>query len=149
MLTYLSPSDVAGIAIDDVAPGPHGAADGYGTHATRYRVKLTDGRWRRVYVDVFGNGGAVYVKRAGERAYVSTEVEAMIEGAESMSLSQARAAARDWQSPGAVGRELATLASSGVATDALADDVRATLPEADGVETFRLLRLLGWSVREI
>jgi hypothetical protein len=38
--------------------------------------------------------------------------------------------ARNWQSPGTVGRELATLASTRVVTDELADDIAKTIREA-------------------
>lgn len=35
--------------------------------------------------------------------------------------------ARDWQSPGTIGRELATLASTRIVTDELADDISRTI----------------------
>lgn len=35
--------------------------------------------------------------------------------------------ARDWQSPGAIGRELATLASTRIVTDELGDDISKTI----------------------
>lgn len=41
--------------------------------------------------------------------------------------------ARDWQSPGTIGRELATLASTRVVTDELADDISRTIRNLRGM----------------
>lgn len=60
----LAPGAVAAIHVDDAAPrNPY--AGGYG-HAipTRYRLTLSDGRTRRVYVMQYGNSGSAYVNVA-------------------------------------------------------------------------------------
>jgi len=148
MASTILPDDVAAIAVDELTP----PASGYGTGVrTRFHLTLTDGRRRRVCVDVYGNGGGTpYVTRAGQRAYLSAAVEAMAyDGAAGyMSDERARELAAMWQSPGAVGRELATLASTGEATADLADDIRATMAGVDPftVDYFQLAALLGYAL---
>lgn len=75
MLT-LHAYDVTDARID--APATHGApAD---KTPTRYRVRLTDGRERRVYASVLGNGASLYVFRdGGKRHYLSTITSSALE----------------------------------------------------------------------
>lgn len=64
--------------VDDTTPRP--PTSGYGEHATPYRLRLDDGRVRRVYVLVYGNGGGMpYVKRAGARHYLAPSAELLVE----------------------------------------------------------------------
>ncbi|UJD20831.1 hypothetical protein SEA_ALUMINUMJESUS_96 [Microbacterium phage AluminumJesus] len=60
----LAPGAVAAIHVDDVTPrNPY--AGGYGRAIpTRYRLTLSDGRTRRVYVVQYGNSGSAYVNVA-------------------------------------------------------------------------------------
>lgn len=132
MRRTLDLSDVLAIKIDDYAPG-HGTASGYGTHRTRYRLQLSDKVWRRVKVDVYGNGGAGgYVRRGGADVYLSTDLEYGLPLLSSGALTADHAGTLAWfyQSPGTIGRHLTMLASGlEVAREDLLDDVRATRAE--------------------
>ena len=70
----LTPANVVEYIADEHAPQ---TMRDYGPKIpTRYRLKLTDGRTRRVYVDVYGNGGGTpYVLIGGGTFYLSADVE--------------------------------------------------------------------------
>lgn len=81
-LARLEASDVESVTVDDRRPSYGATASGYrGKIPTRYRLKCTDGRTRRVYVMVYGNSGSAYVVRAGLDTFLSIDVETMIEDA--------------------------------------------------------------------
>lgn len=53
-----------------------GRSTGYGGQIpTRFMLRLTDGRIRRVYVMCYGNTGTAYVRVAGINRVLSPEVE--------------------------------------------------------------------------
>lgn len=60
-IRYLDPDTVVSMVRDIVAPRI-ATASGYGSRLpTAYRIKLSDNRWRRVYVMCYGNAGTPYV----------------------------------------------------------------------------------------
>ena len=75
----LAPGAVTAIHCDAAAPyNPY--SSGYGSAIpTRYRLTLTDGRTRRVYVAQYGNAGSAYVNvtEGGVKvwAFLDTETE--------------------------------------------------------------------------
>lgn len=75
----LAPGVVSAIHVDDHAPfSPY--VTGYGSAIpTRYRLTLSDGRTRRVYVAQYGNSGSAYVNvtEDGVRvwAFLDTDTE--------------------------------------------------------------------------
>ncbi|UOE45955.1 hypothetical protein [Agromyces larvae] len=68
----LAPDAITVARYDRDAPAvPRGD---YGRYPTNYRLTLIDGRTRRVYVDVYSNGGGTpYVVIRGEVAYLTDE----------------------------------------------------------------------------
>lgn len=76
-LQYLSADRVTGYARDASAPiGRHRSASGYGGMIpTTYRIMLTDGRFRRVYVMCYSNSGSAYVRINGKNVFLSVDVE--------------------------------------------------------------------------
>ena len=80
MLPYLTPADVIAYHTAPAAPRYGQTATGYGPKIpTRYRLTLTDGRTRRVYVAQYGNSGSAYVIRGGESVYLSSDVEHVLQ----------------------------------------------------------------------
>ena len=66
------------VKITDQTRSP--SATGYGAKLpTRYMLKLSDKRYRRVYVVTYGNIGSTYVLVAGVRHYLSTLTEQLID----------------------------------------------------------------------
>lgn len=65
--------------VDWAPPAVRVSADGYGDLPTRYRVRTTDGRTRRVYVTHFANGGGTpWVKVAGRQTYLTPQAEGLV-----------------------------------------------------------------------
>jgi len=79
-ITYLPLADVVGARVDATAPAYGRGAGGYGRKIpTRYRLTLTDGRERRIYSGVLGNGAVLYIVRGGEDTYITGDVERVLE----------------------------------------------------------------------
>jgi hypothetical protein len=75
-VTYLDPADVVDIVVDPAAPNYGRSVTGYGPNIpTRYRLKLADGRTRRVYVMAYGNSGSAYVVVGGADRFIPSDLE--------------------------------------------------------------------------
>ncbi len=78
-LDYLPRDSVVSVTVDVVAPNYGRDPSGYGRKIpTRYRLRMADGRTRRVYVVCYSNSGTSYVVVNGEPAYLSSDIEHMI-----------------------------------------------------------------------
>ena len=79
-LTTLPLADVVGARVESDAPRYGRTAGGYGRKVpTSYVLTLTDGRERRVYASILGNGASLYVVRGGQDVYLSSDVESILE----------------------------------------------------------------------
>jgi hypothetical protein len=80
-VAYLNPAAVTGMCDDLVYPrSPY--ASGYGPAIpTRHRIKLSDNRWRRVYVMQYGNAGTAYVNVNGMQRVLDNATEYAFMGA--------------------------------------------------------------------
>lgn len=70
------------VIVDDSAPRSGQTVTGYGGRIpTRYRLKGTDNRIRRVYAMCYGNSATFFIRANGKDSVLSVEAEHMIEQA--------------------------------------------------------------------
>lgn len=74
-LAYVNERAVTGVFADAVAPH-NPSVSGYGGKIpSRYRVRLQDGRTRRVYVMRYGNSGSPYIRIGGRTVHLGWQLE--------------------------------------------------------------------------
>lgn len=78
-LAYVHDAAVIAVRADGVTPR-NPSVSGYGGKIpTRYRVKLADNRWRRVYTMVYGNGASPYLRIAGRTVHLGVALADQLE----------------------------------------------------------------------